>query len=79
MHARGGRGLRLIYAASVVVSGIRRRTTMGRLTTTADVGKAAALLVRIEAGFITRQTLRVDGGASLMNAEVPPELQLPAR
>ncbi len=52
---------------------------MGRLTTTADVGKAAALLVRIEAGFITRQTLRVDGGASLMNAEVPPELQLPAR
>ena len=54
-------------------------TPMGRLTTPADVGDAAALLLSVEAGFITGQTLRVDGGASLMNAEVPSELQLPAR
>ncbi|MFN0090821.1 MAG: SDR family oxidoreductase [Acidimicrobiales bacterium] len=51
-------------------------TPMRRLTQPADVGNAAALLVTDEAGFITGQVLTVDGGASLMNAEVPPELQL---
>jgi NAD(P)-dependent dehydrogenase (short-subunit alcohol dehydrogenase family) len=51
-------------------------TPMGRLTTPADVGNAAALLCSPEAGFITGQTVAVDGGASLMNAEVPPQLQL---
>jgi NAD(P)-dependent dehydrogenase (short-subunit alcohol dehydrogenase family) len=51
-------------------------TPMRRLATPADVGRAAALLVSADAGFITGQTLRVDGGASLMNPEVPPELQL---
>jgi NAD(P)-dependent dehydrogenase (short-subunit alcohol dehydrogenase family) len=51
-------------------------TPMGRLTTPADVGNAAVLLCSVEAAFITGQILAVDGGASLMNAEVPPELQL---
>jgi enoyl-[acyl-carrier protein] reductase III len=51
-------------------------TPMRRLVTPADVGNAAALLCSSEASFITGQTLRVDGGASLMNSEVPPELQL---
>jgi enoyl-[acyl-carrier protein] reductase III len=52
-------------------------TPMGRLATPADVGNATALLCSTEAAFITGQILGVDGGASLMNAEVPPELQLP--
>jgi NAD(P)-dependent dehydrogenase (short-subunit alcohol dehydrogenase family) len=51
-------------------------TPMRRLTRPADVGDAAALLVAEEAGFITGQILHVDGGASLMNAEVPSALQL---
>ena len=46
-------------------------TPMGRLTTPADVGNAAVLLCSPEAGFITGQILAVDGGASLMNPEVP--------
>jgi len=54
-------------------------TPMGRLATPADVANAVALLCRDEAGFITGQTLVVDGGASLMNAEVPPEIQLAGR
>jgi enoyl-[acyl-carrier-protein] reductase (NADH) len=29
-----------------------------------------------EAGWITGQVIYADGGASLMNAEVPPEIQL---
>jgi enoyl-[acyl-carrier protein] reductase III len=53
-------------------------TPMRRLTTPADVGNVAALLCSAEAGFVTGQEVRVDGGASLMNSEVPPELQLPA-
>jgi NAD(P)-dependent dehydrogenase (short-subunit alcohol dehydrogenase family) len=53
-------------------------TPMRRLVTPADVGDVAALLASTEAGFVTGQVLRVDGGASLMNAEVPPQLQLPA-
>jgi enoyl-[acyl-carrier protein] reductase III len=51
-------------------------TPMGRLATPADVGNAVVLLCSEEAGFITGQLIYVDGGASLMNAEVPPEIQL---
>jgi NAD(P)-dependent dehydrogenase (short-subunit alcohol dehydrogenase family) len=52
---------------------------MGRLGTPADVGNATALLCSREGAFITGQTLYVDGGASLMNPEVPSQLQLPPR
>jgi NAD(P)-dependent dehydrogenase (short-subunit alcohol dehydrogenase family) len=51
-------------------------TPMGRLATPADVGNVVSLLCREEAGFVTGQTILVDGGASLMNPEVPPEIQL---
>lgn len=50
-------------------------TPMGRLGTPADVGNAVALLCSEEAGWITGQLIYADGGASLMNAEVPPEIQ----
>ncbi len=51
-------------------------TPMRRLSTPADLGNAAALLCSEEAGWITGQLITADGGASLMNPEVPPELQL---
>src|ERR671930_1440709 len=51
-------------------------TPMRRLGTPADVGNAVALLCSDEAGWITGQVIAVDGGASLMNPEVPPEIQL---
>jgi enoyl-[acyl-carrier protein] reductase III len=51
-------------------------TPMGRLATPADVGNAVALLCSEAAGFITGQVIMVDGGASLMNPEVPTEIQL---
>lgn len=51
-------------------------TPMGRLGTPADIGKAAALLCSEDAGWITGQVIYADGGASLMNSEVPPEVQL---
>ena len=51
-------------------------TPMGRLGTPADIGNAAALLCSEDAGWITGQTIYADGGASLMNPEVPPEIQL---
>jgi len=54
-------------------------TPMGRLASPSDVADAVSLLCAEEAGFITGQTLVVDGGASLMNAEVPPEIQLAGR
>lgn len=56
----------------------RRRgwTPMRRLGTPADIGDIVALLCREEAGWITGQLIGADGGSSLMNAEVPPELQL---
>ena len=50
-------------------------TPMGRLGTPADVGNVAALLCTEEAGWITGQVIYADGGASLLNAEVPPEIQ----
>jgi enoyl-[acyl-carrier protein] reductase III len=51
-------------------------TPMGRLGTPADIGKVAALLCSEDAGWITGQVIYADGGASLMNAEVAPEIQL---
>ncbi len=51
-------------------------TPMGRLGTPADVGNVIALLCQAEASWITGQIIAADGGASLMNPEVPPALQL---
>jgi len=51
-------------------------TPLRRLGTPADIGKVVALLCAEEAGWITGQVICADGGASLMNAEVPPEIQL---
>jgi enoyl-[acyl-carrier protein] reductase III len=50
-------------------------TPMGRLGTPADVGNAVALLCSEDAGWITGQTIAVDGGASLMDPVLPPEIQ----
>jgi NAD(P)-dependent dehydrogenase (short-subunit alcohol dehydrogenase family) len=47
----------------------------GRLGTPADIGKAVALLCSEEAGWITGQLIDVDGGASLMDAHLPLEIQ----
>jgi NAD(P)-dependent dehydrogenase (short-subunit alcohol dehydrogenase family) len=55
----------------------RQWTPMGRLGTPADVGNAVALLCSDEAAWITGQTLRVDGGASLMDTVLPLEMQMP--
>jgi len=48
---------------------------MRRLTTPADVGNLVALLCSKEAGFVTGQTVYVDGGASLGATDLPMELQ----
>jgi enoyl-[acyl-carrier protein] reductase III len=50
-------------------------TPMRRLGTPADMGNAAMLLCMTEAGYITGQTLYVDGGASLMDPVFPLEIQ----
>ena len=51
-------------------------TPMCRLGTPADVGDVVSLFCSPEAKWITGQIIFADGGASLMNAEVPPEVQL---
>ena len=51
-------------------------TPMGRLGSPADIGDVVALFCSEQAGWITGQVIYADGGASLMNAEVPPEIQL---
>jgi NAD(P)-dependent dehydrogenase (short-subunit alcohol dehydrogenase family) len=50
-------------------------TPMGRLGTPADIGKVVALLCSEDAGWITGQVIMADGGASLMNPELPLALQ----
>lgn len=51
-------------------------TPMGRLGTPEDVGRVVALFCSEDAAWITGQLIYADGGASLMNPEVPPEIQL---
>lgn len=49
---------------------------MGRMGKPEDIGNAVAMLCSAEAGWITGQTIAVDGGASLMNADFPLEIQM---
>ena len=51
-------------------------TPMGRLGTPEDVGNVISLFCSEKAGWITGQVIYADGGSSLMNPEVPPEIQL---
>lgn len=51
-------------------------TPMGRLGTPEDVGNVVTLFCSEQAAWITGQVIYADGGASLMNPEVPPEIQL---
>jgi NAD(P)-dependent dehydrogenase (short-subunit alcohol dehydrogenase family) len=51
-------------------------TPMRRLGTPEDIGNVAMLLCSEQADWITGQVIYADGGASLMNPEVPPEIQL---
>lgn len=51
-------------------------TPMGRLGTPADIGDVVALFCSEKARWITGQVIYADGGASLMNSEVPPEIQI---
>jgi len=51
-------------------------TPMGRLGTPADVGDVVVLFCSEKARWITGQVIYADGGASLMNPEVPPEIQI---
>jgi NAD(P)-dependent dehydrogenase (short-subunit alcohol dehydrogenase family) len=55
---------------------VRGWTPMGRLGTPEDVGDVVALICSEQAAWITGQVIYADGGASLMNPEVPPEIQL---
>ena len=50
-------------------------TPMGRLGTPADIGNAAVLLCSDMAGWITGQTIAVDGGSSVMSPELPLPIQ----
>ncbi len=51
-------------------------TPMGRLGTPEDVGNVVSLFCSERAGWITGQVIYADGGASLMNPEVPTEIQV---
>jgi NAD(P)-dependent dehydrogenase (short-subunit alcohol dehydrogenase family) len=51
-------------------------TPMRRLGTPADIGDVVVLLCSDKARWITGQIIYADGGASLMNPEVPPEIQI---
>jgi enoyl-[acyl-carrier protein] reductase III len=51
-------------------------TPMRRLGTPEDVGDVVALFCSDQARWITGQVVYADGGASLMTAGVPPEIQL---
>ena len=53
-------------------------TPMRRAATPTDIANACALLCSDEAGFVTGQSISIDGGSSLMNPDFPLPLQVPA-
>jgi enoyl-[acyl-carrier protein] reductase III len=50
-------------------------TPMRRMGTPADIGNAVAMLCTDKAGFVTGQTIHVDGGASVMDPVFPLAIQ----
>jgi NAD(P)-dependent dehydrogenase (short-subunit alcohol dehydrogenase family) len=59
----------MIAAGKLDGAGIERRTPLGRLGNPEDVTRAALFLLSDESGFMTGETIRVDGGW-LRHAEV---------
>ncbi len=55
---------------------VRGWTPAGRLGTPADIGNVVSLFCSEQSAWITGQVIYADGGASLMNPGVPPEIQL---
>ena len=53
-------------------------TPMRRRGTPDDIANVCALLCSEEAGFVTGQTISVDGGSSQMNPDFPLALQVPS-
>src|SRR5438874_586361 len=51
-------------------------TAMGRIGTPPDIGNVVALFCSEQANRITGQVIYADGGSSLMNPEVAPEIQI---
>ena len=51
-------------------------TPMRRLGTPEDIGNVVRLLCSEDAGWITGQVIYADGGASLMNPDMPTEMQI---
>lgn len=51
-------------------------TPMGRLGTPEDIGNVVAMFCSEQADWITGQVIYADGGSSLMNPEIPSEIQL---
>jgi NAD(P)-dependent dehydrogenase (short-subunit alcohol dehydrogenase family) len=52
----------MIVAGALDGAGIRRRTPLSRLGTVEDVTAAVLFLLSEESGFVTGETLRIDGG-----------------
>jgi NAD(P)-dependent dehydrogenase (short-subunit alcohol dehydrogenase family) len=50
-------------------------TPAGRMGTPADIGNAVSLLCLEESGWLTGQVVIIDGGASLWDTALPPEMQ----
>ena len=72
-----GRGIALKLAesgASVAVHYFQNETAAKQTLKVVQDRGARGLIV--QANFITGQIIYADGGASLMNPEVPPEIQL---
>ena len=51
-------------------------TPMGRLGTPEDIGNVVAMFCSQQSAWITGQTICADGGSSLMNPEIPTEMQM---
>ena len=75
-YIRAGLGIKGQTRGAFSAEDIERRTPMGRLGTPADIGNVVALFCSDKARWITGQVIYADGGASLMNPEVPPETQI---
>jgi len=51
-------------------------TPMGRLGTPEDIGNVVAMFCSEQSAWVTGQVICADGGSSLMNPEIPTEMQM---
>lgn len=68
-----------IFERKLVIEAVKNQTPMGRMGHVSDIANCALFLASAEAGYISGETIRVDGGAFTQKLPTPLDYELLAK